>query len=381
MKFAHLGDCHLGCWRQPELLELNFRSFQYAVDTCIREKMDFVLIAGDLFDSAYPPIEIIKEAFNEFRKLKEAKIPVFLIAGSHDYSVSGKTFLDVLERAGFAKNVFSAEERDGQIILNPTIYKNVAIYGYPGKKSGLEVYEVERIKLNDAPGLFRILMLHTVLRDAVGTLPIPAVDPAGLPKVDYTALGHLHILYNKDRRVYCGATFPANAQELEEFKAGSFYVFSSGKIERREIKLKDVEVINMEISDGLTATKDIVEEIKSRDIKDKIVILKVKGILTRGKTSDIDFNEIESFARKQEAYVLLKSTSKLVSQEGEIKFEIESDNIEEEIISKFQSENGGKFSELVPQLISFLQIEKKEDEKGQIFEERLLSESRKILKI
>ena len=31
-------------------------------------------------------------------------MPCFIIAGSHDDSVSGKTFLDVLEKAGFAKN-------------------------------------------------------------------------------------------------------------------------------------------------------------------------------------------------------------------------------------------------------------------------------------
>lgn len=77
MKFAHLGDCHLGGWRQPELKELNFKSFQQAVKTCIKEKVDFILIAGDLFDSAYPPIETLKDTFGEFNKIKEAKIPVF----------------------------------------------------------------------------------------------------------------------------------------------------------------------------------------------------------------------------------------------------------------------------------------------------------------
>ena len=106
MKFAHLGDCHLGGWRHPELKDLNFKSFQTALERCIKEKVDFVLITGDLFDSAYPPIDTLKETFREFRRLKEADIPVFIIAGSHDYSVSGKTFLDVLEKSGFCKNVF-----------------------------------------------------------------------------------------------------------------------------------------------------------------------------------------------------------------------------------------------------------------------------------
>jgi len=38
MKFAHLGDCHLGGWRQPELKELNFRSFQIALERIAKEK-------------------------------------------------------------------------------------------------------------------------------------------------------------------------------------------------------------------------------------------------------------------------------------------------------------------------------------------------------
>jgi DNA repair exonuclease SbcCD nuclease subunit len=42
--------------------------------------VEFVLIAGDLFDSAYPPIEILKETFSQFKKLKESGIPCFIIA-------------------------------------------------------------------------------------------------------------------------------------------------------------------------------------------------------------------------------------------------------------------------------------------------------------
>ena len=88
--FAHIADCHLGCWRQEELLRLNFLSFQKVIEQVISRGVDFVLLAGDLFDSAYPPIEILKESFAEFKKLHDANIPVYLIAGSHDFSASGK---------------------------------------------------------------------------------------------------------------------------------------------------------------------------------------------------------------------------------------------------------------------------------------------------
>ena len=134
------------------------------------------MFAGDLFDSAYPPIETLKDTFAEFRRLKDAKIPCFIIAGSHDYSVSGKTFLDVLERAGFCKNVFDYEEKDGFFYLNPIIHENIAIYGFPGKKSGLEVDELRKVRFNDAPGLYKIFMLHTTLDRVAGNLPIDSVN-------------------------------------------------------------------------------------------------------------------------------------------------------------------------------------------------------------
>ena len=380
MKFAHLADCHLGGWRHPELQALNFESFKYALNLSKKEKVDFVLIAGDLFDSAYPPIETIKDTFEEFRKLKESNIPVFLIAGSHDYSVSGKSFLDVLEKAGFAVNVHKFQERNGELILEPTIYKNVAIYGFPGKKTGLEVYDLEKIKLQDSPGLFKILMLHTTLKDALPGLDIPSVDPLKLPKVDYTALGHLHLIYEKDRRVYGGPIYPNNASELEDLKYGAFYICSTfGEIKRHDIKLKDVLTLDLEINDSLVGTDYIIEELKKHNLKDKILILKLKGILDRGKITDIDFNKIEIFSKKQGVHSFIKNTTKLIFPIADIGIEYNSENLEEDILAKFKEAHPHKYNELINPLLNVLNFEKKEDELIRVFDDRLFSDINKIL--
>jgi len=382
MKFAHLGDCHLGGWRHPELKELNLRSFQEAISVCIREQVNFVLISGDLFDSAYPPIDILKEAFFEFRKLRDAKIPVFLIAGSHDYSVSGKTFLDVLEKAGLCKNLSSFEERDGKILLSPVICNGAAIYGFGGRKSGLEVEDISKIKLQDSPGLFKILMLHTTIRDAVGGLPIPAVDEKNLPKTDYMALSHLHISYNKDGKVYSGPIFPNNISELEELKNGFFYLYSNGKVYKHEIKLKEVVALNVKINNALSATEEIISMIKKENLIGKILILKLYGIIGHGKTSDIEFQRIEAEAKKCGAFVVIKNTSKLSLPEQDLNISIiDAPNLEHEIINNYEQKNPNKFNFLIKSLSSSLQIEKLEDEKNSSFEDRLLSEAKKILEI
>ena len=377
-----MGDCHLGGWRQQELKELNFQSFQMAISKCIKEKVDFILITGDLFDNPYPSIDTLKESFAEFRKLKDADIPVFFIAGSHDYSASGKTFLDVLEKSGFCKNVSLFEERNSAIILHPTILGNVAIYGYPGKKSALEIDELENIKLQDSPGLFKILMLHTSLRDAIGTLPIKAVDHHNLPKVDYLALSHLHINYSKEGRVYSGPIFPNNLSELEELKVGSFYIFDNGKISREELKPKEVKVYSIEIKDTLSAAEEIISILSKDFLKDKVILLKLFGTIEKGQISDIDFAKIESYAKDKMAYVLLKSTSRLFMSESEIELGIlDSSNFEEQIIKSFEEKNPNKFNQFIYPLIKSLQVEKLEDERSAVFEERVLSEAKKILAI
>ncbi len=382
MKFAHMGDCHLGGWRQPELRELNFKSFQYAVAACIREQVDFILVTGDLFDSAYPSIDTLKETFNEFRKLKEVKIPVFLIAGSHDYSASGKTFLDVLEHAGFCKNVAVFEEHKGTLMLHPTLYKNIAIYGYPGKKSGLEVEEIARIKLHDAPGMFKILMLHTALRDAVGSLPIPAVDEQKLPKVDYLALSHLHVTYQRENRVYSGPLFPNNLLELEELQGGSFYIIDNGRIRRETIKLKEIVSVHVEITDALTAVSQILSVLEKQAFKDKIVILHISGILAKGRLADIDFSKIEQAIRKKGAFSFIKSTTKLHHSDAVIEFEAsDTGNLEIEIINKFTSTYPSKYNVLIPELLKALQLEQMVEEKATTFEERLYGEVKRTLEL
>ncbi len=387
VKFAHISDAHLGGWKQQPLQDLNFQSFRKAVDICLTKRLDFVLIAGDLFDSAYPPIEILKETFAEFKRFKEAEIPCFIIAGSHDYSVSGKTFLDVLEKAGFCKNVVDIEEGSPEssekIILNPVLYGGVAIYGYPGKKSGLEIPELRKIKLNDSPGMFKIFMLHTTIDKAKGTLPIDAIETDLLPEADYYALGHLHIDFQYKNFVYPGPIFPNNFQELESLKSGSFHIIDTEGVssEKINLKIKDVVCLDIEITDALTATELIMAEIDKQEIEDKIVLLRVRGEIERGNNSDIKFLQIEEFAKSKNAYFMLRNTHDLKTKEVELDIEVKDiENVEEDTVKLYSDKNPSDFNSLIPQLINSLSIERQEGETVDSFNNHLLEEAKKILK-
>jgi DNA repair protein SbcD/Mre11 len=92
IRLLHLADLHLGA--EPTYLGdlANKRSLDYsqafrkAVDYAVdlSNRIDGLLIAGDLFDRPCPPREIYNLAAAELRRLKQAGVPVVLVPGNHD---------------------------------------------------------------------------------------------------------------------------------------------------------------------------------------------------------------------------------------------------------------------------------------------------------
>ena len=391
MKFAHLSDCHLGGWRQPELNELNMQAFCNTIDTCIDEKVDFVLFAGDLFDSAFPPIETLKDTFNEFRRLKEEKIRNYVIAGSHDYSVSGKTFLEVLEKAGFCE-ICKYETTEETITLKPSLNNTCHIYGFPGKKSGLEIKDLKKVQINEPfEKSFRILMLHTTIPEVAGTIPVETINLLDLPKADYYALGHIHVDFEKEINgglaIYSGPLFPNNFKEFEDLKYGSFYIIEVEgytKVIKKEVKLKEVISVKIELSDSLTGTAKILKELEKLELGDKIVLLRISGNLEKGKPSDIKYREIQEYLEKRKVFSFLKNTSNLEIGKQDMQIEFQSNDMEKveiELVKKYEVKNPSLFNKKIFQLMESLSMEKQEGEKNAIFEERLIQNISNIMEI
>ncbi len=86
MLIGHLADIHLGAklYGRQELREDTLKAFRESIDLLIKERVDVILIAGDLFDRPRPENTFILEAIKTLRKATEKGIRVILAAGDHD---------------------------------------------------------------------------------------------------------------------------------------------------------------------------------------------------------------------------------------------------------------------------------------------------------
>src|SRR3989344_2567560 len=240
MKFAHLADCHIGSWREPELRELSLKSFEKAIDTCIKEHVAFVIISGDLFDTSLPSIDIIKDTASILKKLREYDTPCYIIPGSHDFSPSGKSMLDVLEHSGLVENVMKLENNKLIFTEDKTGVKLTGIYG---KKGSLEIETYKKLEKE-----------HLEKEN-------------GFKIFNYYAGGHPHITAYKSYKdygivAYPGPIFPNNFKELEELNHGNFYIVDVNEvINIKKIPLKMKEVYSYNINADNKTPSEIQKEI------------------------------------------------------------------------------------------------------------------------
>jgi len=338
MKFIHMADCHIGAWRDPKMRELTHEAFTRAIDRCLDEKPDFVLIAGDLFHTAIPGIDSLKITVQQLQRLKEASIPVYCIAGSHDYSPSGKTMLDVLEEAGLLRDVMRGEIKDGKLHLKLTAdpKTGIKLTGILGKRGSLDrcYYEdLDRESLEkESGGAGKVFLFHTSITELKPKeMEKMESSPASfLPKgFDYYAGGHVHItedvaaaeagLGGNARIAYPGPIFPASFSELEKLGSGSFIIVEDWKLRREKIKLKDIVRISIDADKRNPKEVNVIlsEKLASQDVKDALVLLRISGELREGRVGDDDINGFFESSLSQGAYFVMRNTTRLTSKEYE----------------------------------------------------------------
>jgi len=334
MLFAHLADCHIGAWRDPRMKELPITAFEEAVSLVLERNVDFLVIAGDLFNTAIPPLDLVKRVVTQLQRLKEASIRVYAIAGSHDYSPSGKTMLDVLEEAGLLINVFKGapvETDNGQRLklrFTTDPKTGVKITGIIGRANSLdtEYYrDLDRESLEAAPD-GKIFLFHASITELKpkSLAQMDSSPVSMLPKgFDYYAGGHVHItaetsLDGYRNVVYPGPLFPANFSELESLQHGGLVFVRDWQVERLPIELKRVVTLTIDADKKDSASvNDELRRLADTDVKDAIVLIRATGELADGRVSDLAFKRLITALHEHGAYCVMKNTAKLTSKEFE----------------------------------------------------------------
>ena len=86
-KFLHIADIHLGVrrYKSEERAIDFFQAWRDCIERyALAERVSFVLIAGDLFDSPRVDPQAMNHAMYSLMKLRDAGIPVVVIEGNHD---------------------------------------------------------------------------------------------------------------------------------------------------------------------------------------------------------------------------------------------------------------------------------------------------------
>jgi len=130
MRFLHTSDWHLGrSLHRADLRDAQARFLDHLVETARAERVDAVLVAGDVYDRAVPPVDAVALCEDALVRLRDAGARVILISGNHD-SARRLGFSSALIDASGVHLRTSPGRLSDPVILHDD-HGPVAVYGVP----------------------------------------------------------------------------------------------------------------------------------------------------------------------------------------------------------------------------------------------------------
>jgi DNA repair protein SbcD/Mre11 len=228
-RFIHTADLHLDsplrslALRDPDLAEMiadaSRSALQNIISLCLREKVDALLIAGDLYDGQQTSMKTARFLAAELSRLDQAGIASFIIRGNHDAESTITRELTLPPMT----HVFTGRAGVEIIAASP---RRVAIHGLSFRDKHAPENLLPKYRPPE-PDALNIGLMHTSLGGAVGHdpyAPCPLADLQG-SGFDYWALGHIHkrLDYPAPRDGLAHVTMPGIPQgrDIGEPGAGS----------------------------------------------------------------------------------------------------------------------------------------------------------------
>lgn len=223
VRFLHIADLHLGSQLsatfsdgtgEDEILKTaNRRAVERLIDVAIDEAVDFLIIAGDLYDSDARSVQANTFLAEQFERLNDVGVPVYLIYGNHDPVGRATTYVELPE------NVHEFDDEEAEEVAFPDESAPEAyLWGqsYTTRHESRSMYSRFTPTDDSVP---TIGVLHTGLDpDGRRYVPVARSKLEGKEGIHYWALGHIH-----DARAYTAnqpIAFPGIPQGRQTNEAG-----------------------------------------------------------------------------------------------------------------------------------------------------------------
>lgn len=227
IKFIHAADLHLdtpflgleqlSTDLSTVMREAPFQSFQKIVDQAIEHSVDFVLLAGDLYNTQKINIQAQSRFIKQLKRLDQVAIPVFLIRGNHDY-LTKETQTLTLPLPG---NVYTYSKEVITHAIKTKNNKKVAVSGFSYESQWVQTRKIQEYPERRENVDMHIGMLHGDVESVVSTggnyAPF-TVDELRKKNYDYWALGHIH--QKQQLSTHPLAFYPGNIQGLHKNETG-----------------------------------------------------------------------------------------------------------------------------------------------------------------
>jgi DNA repair protein SbcD/Mre11 len=242
MRLLHTSDWHLGrSFHREDLLGAQAQFVDFLVETVRAERVDAVLVSGDIYDRALPPVDAVALCDEALRRLAATGTRVVLISGNHDSARRLGFGAGLIDAAGIHLRTEVATA-DRPMLLGDA--DPVAVYALPYLEPDAVREELDcaershaavlgalmtrvRADLDRRRGVRSVVLAHAFVTGAApsdserdisvgGVCSVPATLFDG---IDYTALGHLHGAQRVSDRVrYSGSPLPFSFSEEHHTK-------------------------------------------------------------------------------------------------------------------------------------------------------------------
>ena len=253
MRLLHTSDWHLGrSLHRADLRAAQSAFLDHLVEVARAERVDAVLVAGDVYDRAVPPVDAVELCEDALLRLHDTGASIVLISGNHDSArrlgfgggLLEKTGVHLRTRLGALDRPVVLEDADGPAAvygvpyLEPDAVRGELPPDLPRGHAGVLGHAVTRIRADaDSRGIRRrVVMAHGWVTGGAASDSERDISVGGVGQVSaalfdgfgYVAMGHLHGQQTVAPHLrYSGSPLPYSFSEAAQRK-GSWLVELDG---------------------------------------------------------------------------------------------------------------------------------------------------------